>query len=382
MAPAPASLDPTRASETRTYQLTTTLIVCPIFAGVLVALRLYTRLTIIRKRFWEDASIAIALTFSIVMSLFNQLAVMYGSGRHFETISPPEFVEFLKVGIVVTQVYSLAHFFLKLSILLQYVRVSVTPIDRRLCQGLIVVLCLGYATFIVMRMVRCIPIQAQWTPNLPGGKCFFNSTWFMFASQVWNMVMDFVMLLVPLLVLRHSRAPLLHRVLIGVVLAFGSSACIISILRLHTLHPSTTSSDPSWDKVPSAIFGIIEVNVGIACAAVVTLRPLFRVVQDRTKRDADPSTEAAGAIRFGNFPGRRHMMISDDGLGLVTFGSDTTRVASACQCGHIESGVDVGRCRHHGNSKSSFADTKTVGPRQLERGNSMLVQFRYTEKIQ
>lgn len=223
MAPAPASLDPTRASETRTYQLTTTLIVCPIFAGVLVALRLYTRLTIIRKRFWEDASIAIALTFSIVMSLFNQLAVMYGSGRHFETISPPEFVEFLKVGIVVTQVYSLAHFFLKLSILLQYVRVSVTPIDRRLCQGLIVVLCLGYATFIVMRMVRCIPIQAQWTPNLPGGKCFFNSTWFMFASQVWNMVMDFVMLLVPLLVLRHSRAPLLHRVLIGVVLAFGSS---------------------------------------------------------------------------------------------------------------------------------------------------------------
>jgi hypothetical protein len=157
------------------------------------------------------------------MSVFNQFAVVYGSGRHFETIAPPEYVEFLKVGIVITQAYSLSHLFLKLSILLQYVRVGVTPLDRRLCHGLIVVLCTGYTVFIVLRMVRCIPIEAQWTLGLPGAKCFFNGTWFIFASQAWNMVMDFVILLIPLLVLRHSTAPMLHRVLIGVVLAFGAS---------------------------------------------------------------------------------------------------------------------------------------------------------------
>lgn len=161
--------------------------------------------------------------FSMVMSVFSQYAVVYGSGRHFETITPPEYVEFLKVGIVITQVYSLSHLFLKLSIFQQYVRVSVTPFDRRLGQGIIAVLCTGYAIFIVLRMVRCIPIQAQWTPKLPGAKCLFNGTWFIFASQAWNMVMDFVILLMPLVVLRHSLAPILQRVLIGVVLAFGAS---------------------------------------------------------------------------------------------------------------------------------------------------------------
>ena len=52
-------------------------------------------------------------------------------------------------------------------------------------------------------------------------------------------------------------------------------ACIISAIRLQTLYSSSTSTDPSWDKVPSAIYGIIEINVGISCASVVTLRPLF-----------------------------------------------------------------------------------------------------------
>lgn len=97
------------------------------------------------------------------------------------------------------------------------------PFDRFLCQTLIGVLCTGYAIFIVLRMVRCVPFASQWTPNMPGKKCFFNATWFMFASQAWNMVMDVVILLVPLLVLRHSKAPWPQRVLIGVVLAFGAS---------------------------------------------------------------------------------------------------------------------------------------------------------------
>ncbi|KAK0616873.1 hypothetical protein B0T14DRAFT_523959 [Immersiella caudata] len=370
MPSASAPVDPARASESRAWQLTTTLLVCPILAGILVALRMYTRLVIIKKHFWEDLSMVIAMIFSIIMSVLNYYyAVVYGSGRHIETITPSEWVEFLKTGIVITQVYSFCHLFLKLSMLQQYVRVSVTPLDRRLCLGFIAALVTGYTVFIVMRMVRCVPIQAQWTPRLPGAKCFFNATWFMFASQAWNMVMDFVILLLPLLVLRHSRAPVAHRVLIGVVLAFGASACIISVLRLHTLYPSTTSTDPSWDKVPSAIFGIIEVNVGIACASVVTLRPLHRLVRKKTKKgSAETSSEpAVGAIPFGHSPGRRHILSEDD-LILRGAESQTTWVGSAYHNGsEVEMEGRLGRGRQHSDAKSlPLADTKTMGSKEPE----------------
>ena len=41
--------------------MTITNIVCICFALVLVALRIYTRLAIVRKRFWEDMAIVAAM---------------------------------------------------------------------------------------------------------------------------------------------------------------------------------------------------------------------------------------------------------------------------------------------------------------------------------
>ncbi|RYP66718.1 hypothetical protein DL771_007651 [Monosporascus sp. 5C6A] len=52
--------------------------------------------------------------------------------------------------------------------------------------------------------------------------------------------------------------------------------CIVAVLRLQVLRLSTTSSDKSWDAFYSAIYGNIESNLGIACACIVTLRPLLR----------------------------------------------------------------------------------------------------------
>src|SRR5689334_18461335 len=41
------------------------------------------------------------------------------------------------------------------------------------------------------------------------------------------------------------------------MVAFLCSACIVAIMRFQTLLPSTTSTDPTWDKLPSALYGII-----------------------------------------------------------------------------------------------------------------------------
>ena len=60
---------------------------------------------------------------------------------------------------------------------------------------------------------------------------------------------------------------------------------IISAIRLQTLYPSTTSADPTWDKIPSAFYGQIEVNVGIVCACVVTLRPLYHRLRRPFSKD-------------------------------------------------------------------------------------------------
>lgn len=49
----------------------------------------------------------------------------------------------------------------------------------------------------------------------------------------------------------------------------------VAIARILTIRKSALSLDVSWDSSPVSYYSVIEVNVGIICACVITLRPLL-----------------------------------------------------------------------------------------------------------
>jgi hypothetical protein len=53
------------------------------------------------------------------------------------------------------------------------------------------------------------------------------------------------------------------------------STCIISVIRLVYLHVVTSSEDPTWDYVELTLWSVAELNCGILCASLQTLRPLL-----------------------------------------------------------------------------------------------------------
>lgn len=57
-----------------------------------------------------------------------------------------------------------------------------------------------------------------------------------------------------------------------------NSTCIISIVRLFTLRGAINTDDPTWDNVPTSYWTVVELNCGIICASIATLRPLLRHV--------------------------------------------------------------------------------------------------------
>jgi hypothetical protein len=54
-----------------------------------------------------------------------------------------------------------------------------------------------------------------------------------------------------------------------------SSAAIASICRLHALYILTHTTDITWDNPSTVIWSAIELNVGILCASLPTLRAFF-----------------------------------------------------------------------------------------------------------
>lgn len=69
-----ASIDAARLHETRAPELIGALAVGPSVAFVFVAMRIYTRLVLIKKHFLEDYSIVAALASAVAMSVFMGLS--------------------------------------------------------------------------------------------------------------------------------------------------------------------------------------------------------------------------------------------------------------------------------------------------------------------
>lgn len=59
------------------------------------------------------------------------------------------------------------------------------------------------------------------------------------------------------------------------------STGIVAISRIHTVKNAALSFDVAWDSSPKSYFSVIEVNVGIFCACIITLRPLFVLMSPR-----------------------------------------------------------------------------------------------------
>jgi hypothetical protein len=195
--------------------------ICPALALVFVAGRIYTRTVLTRKWFLEDYVIVIAMLSSIGMSVFMGLSCLYGFGRHQYTVTPFEQMEQSKVGIGGIQLYLWTHFFLKLSILLQYLRISIMPLERRLCYTIIFVLTAETIALSVIHLCLCTPFEAMWTPNLPGAKCL-NRTIVYYVQLSITIAMDFIILIAPLFILRHLKLRFWRqRLLLSIVLAFG-----------------------------------------------------------------------------------------------------------------------------------------------------------------
>ena len=74
--------------------------------------------------------------------------------------------------------------------------------------------------------------------------------------------------------MRIQRAPR-EKVALFLVFGVGVFSMVSSIVRLYSIRIFTQSTDPVRDAIPVNLWSIIEVNVGIVCASVPALKPLF-----------------------------------------------------------------------------------------------------------
>lgn len=96
--------------------------------------------------------------------------------------------------------------------------------------------------------------------------------------------MDIWILVLPLkLILRIPRPPR-EKIALFIIFGLGIVSTLASIIRLQSLRIFTLSNDPFYDSLPINTWSMVEVNIGILCASIPTLKPLVSKAQrHRTK---------------------------------------------------------------------------------------------------
>ncbi|KAL1887359.1 hypothetical protein Sste5346_010269 [Sporothrix stenoceras] len=265
---------------------TATLVLCSVF----VLARMVCRLGIVRRVGWDDYFIILAWLLAFGLSLTINLGTRTGLGRYDANI-PPEGRARLRIREYVFSIlYNPALMATKTSILIFYLRLSKNTVWILRLGSYIVLIIVNVAGIVLtfINIFQCRPVAAAFK-DVPG-QCIPLLTEFICSAPV-NIVTDLAILALPIPVLTGMRLPTRQKTILVLTFALGIFVAIVDVVRIYYLQQAInivrpgSSSDPNsifgdgtdfaWNASFSFMWSAVEVNVGITCACIPTLKPLI-----------------------------------------------------------------------------------------------------------
>ncbi|GAB7348645.1 hypothetical protein MBLNU459_g7015t1 [Dothideomycetes sp. NU459] len=257
------------AHASRAAQSVIAAVVSTAIAFVIIILRIYTRTTVARPGA-EDWAILLSFAFSIALTALIIIEVKHGQGHHLDTISEHDITALNKALWASIPAYLTGLMFTKISILLQYWRVFIGPKIRRAIIVMGVISIIYGLWSICSAIFMCQPIAFFWDQTLHGRCINRHNVWF--ANSSINIITDVMIFVMPMPVLKELQLPRRQKWALMGVFALGAFVVLTSALRLKSLYTISISKDVTWDNGGAAAWSSLELNVGIICASLPTLR--------------------------------------------------------------------------------------------------------------
>ncbi|KAH8435317.1 uncharacterized protein LDX57_012947 [Aspergillus melleus] len=272
-----------------------------IFCSLMLFIRVYTKLVLIRKFDLSDYSILMA--WAILMGdfapywLFADLAPGVDQWnlrlKDFSTV-----IEYFHAGGVL---YGCCIFFIKLAILLQFIEIFV-PIRRTgtfywICLILIIVNFVFYFISFFLEVFSCNPVKKYHKPWVEG-TCMRYHVLNVVASSV-NAVSDIIILVLPQVRIWNLQMPLSRRIAVSAVFLVGVMACTASVVRLAYTVVLMKTKNISYYAYLSGIWTIPELSMGIVVACLPVL-PKFIKSLDPSHRLSRIGSSLQGMFSGGS----------------------------------------------------------------------------------
>ena len=108
----------------------------------------------------------------------------------------------------------------KISVLCLYRRIFITKSFRRNSSVVIAAVVIYWVASVLGFLTECIPVQGNWDPAV-NAHCT-NTAALFFGLELYNCVLDVIILCLPLGVIRGLQMPMKQKVAVGMIFLLGS----------------------------------------------------------------------------------------------------------------------------------------------------------------
>ncbi|TEA16146.1 hypothetical protein C8034_v001061 [Colletotrichum sidae] len=270
----------------------------PVMIGVVVGflvltwlcalLRLWCRFFIVKAPGWDDFFIAAVLVSLTVGSIGICVGTDYGLGEHMRNMTLPELSEYIYVFYICNGTLPMSTTFIKVAILLQYLRTFERGSkSRRLTILMLFITVIWGTVYIFLAWIPCVPVRAYWDWSIgPSKRWAFGSqiaeelirTYEIHATS--NMILDFIIFAIPLPLYFNSDVSKKSRKSVLGLFLLGSVVIMLAAWRLAALIGSRAGTYPTldvtWYAPVPMVLTALEIDVAAICASLPVFWPVLK----------------------------------------------------------------------------------------------------------
>lgn len=254
-----------------------------------ISLRIYSRLTILRKLFADDVLMLMGTITAVILSSAYVVGAHHGFGKHLTQIAPHDLEALRKITFACILLYVMAQLLVKIAVLVLYYRLDQRTLMRFTVYILIFVVLAQNITFFTLQSLSCISIGAaslHHCLSLEKLQLLFN------VSGVIVIAIDLAIFIIPLWMLHNLELPAKQKLAGCTVFALAFLPIAAGSLRCYFIWHAIDANDMHYNLVLGGIFAQVEIHLAILCGSASSFKVLLKGIWPRGGR-GDKSTASS-----------------------------------------------------------------------------------------
>ncbi|KAF9887542.1 hypothetical protein FE257_010120 [Aspergillus nanangensis] len=276
---------------------------------ILVPLRLYTRVYVLKALGLDDHIFNLGWLFLFLYTLFVTIAGIHGFGQNIQTLDIDEAVRAVYMEMVGQTFAILGMAIAKVSLGVFLLRIVVVPWHRVSIWICITSLSMVSVMTTLLFWIQRLPTTSVYDPRVPG-RTILHITPVSILLGTWCAAVDFYFAILPWIFIWKLNMRYKEKMTIAISLSLGFIAGICGVIRTIELG-GLASSNYTEDTVNLIVWSGVELAVTLICVGIPTVQPLYRRVWKGSKI-GDSGDSGSGSHGKFDIPARLRPKRSDN----------------------------------------------------------------------